>query len=228
LDYSSQNGSLDSEVTSFIIFNSYSMEHSSIETQLGYANTSFDSIRRVQYNEGDTLISDTMRGSTGGTQLLLNSQYQWEWNKNALSIYPFVRFDYLQNKVDGYGENGGGGLPMIIGKQSTEQLTLGAGVQSTYVFNKNWGVLIPSLKITFLSEVSSGFDPITSRFAYDPDPENTFTLQNDGEDKAFSQIAVGSSFIFKRGISGFLQYQQMIGYNNLSAYQIQGGIRYEF
>jgi len=228
LDYSKQSGSLDTEVTSFIIFNSYSMAHSSFETQLGYTSTSFDSVRNVEYAEGDAMVSDIMRGSTGGTQLLLNSQYQWEWNKNALSIFPFVRFDYLQNKVDGYGENGGGGLPMIIGKQSTEQITLGAGVQSTYVFNKNWGVLIPSLKVTFLSEVSSGFDPVTSRFAYDPDPDNVFTLKNDGEDKSFAQIGVGSSFIFKAGVSGFLQYQQMVGYNNLSAYQIQGGIRYEF
>lgn len=228
LDYSTQNGSLNSEVTSFIIFNSYSTDSYSLETQLGYANTAFDSIRNVQYAEGDTLVNDTMRGSTGGTQLLLNSQLQWEINKNALTIFPFARFDYLQNKVDAYGENGGGGLPMIIGKQSTEQLTLGAGVQSTYVFTKEWGVLIPSLKLTFLSEVTSGFDPIAARFAYDPDPDNTFTLQNDGEDKAFSQVAVGSSFIFKRGVSGFLQYQQLIGYNNLSAYQVQGGIRYEF
>ena len=228
LDYSSQSGSLDSEITSFIIFNSYSMGHSSFETQVGYASTSFDSIRKVQYTEGDAMVNDTMRGSTGGTQLLLNSQFQWEWNKNALSIFPFVRFDYLQNKVDGYGESGNGGLPMIIGKQSTEQLTLGAGVQSTYAFNKNWGVLIPSLKLTFLSEVSSGFDPVTSRFAYDPDPDNIFTLKNDGEDKSFAQIGVGSSFIFKAGVSGFLQYQQLVGYNNLSAYQIQGGIRYEF
>ncbi len=228
LDYSAQNGSLKSDVTSFIVFNSYSMEHSSLETQLGYAATSFDSIRNVQYTEGNTLVKDTMRGSTGGSQILLNSQLQWEWNKDALTVFPFVRFDYLQNNVDGYGENGTGGLPMIIGKQSTEQLTLGAGVQSTYVFNKNWGVLIPMVKLTLLSEVSAGFDPIISHFAYDPDPDNTFTLQNDGEDKAFSQIAVGSSFIFKAGVSGFFQYQQMVGYKNLSAYQIQAGLRYEF
>jgi outer membrane lipase/esterase len=228
LDYSAQNGSLDGEVTSFIIFNSYSMKYSSLEIQMGYAATSFDSIRKVQYSEGDTLVNDTMRGSTGGSQFLLNSQYQWEWHKDALTIFPFARFDYLQNNVDGYGENGGGGLPMIIGKQSTEQLTLSAGVESTYVFNRNWGVLIPTLKITMLSEVSSGFDPIASQFAYDPDPENTFTLQNDGEDKSFAQIALGSSFIFKRGLSGFLQYQKMIAYENLSAYQIQGGVRYEF
>ena len=228
LDYSRQSGSLDTEVTSFIVFNSYSMEHSSLETQLGYAATSFDSIRNVKYSEGDTMVSDSMRGSTEGKQLLFNSQYQWEWNKNALSIFPFLRVDYLQNKVDGYGENSSGGLPMIIGKQSTEQITLGAGVQSTYVFNKNWGVLIPSLKLTFLSEVSSGFDPVTSRFAYDPDPDNVFTLKNDGEDKSFAQLGVGSSFIFKAGVSGFLQYQQLVGYNSLSTYQIQGGIRYEF
>jgi outer membrane lipase/esterase len=228
LNYSAQNGSLDSEATSFIIFNSYSMKYSSFETQLGYVSTAFDSTRRVQYGEGDLLVSDTMRGSTQGSQLLLNSQYQWEWHQDALTIFPFVRFDYLQNNVDGYGENGGGGLPMIIGKQSTEQLTLGAGVESTYVFNKNWGVLIPTLKITMLSETNSGFDPITSQFAYDPDPDNSFGLQNDGEDTSFWQIGVGSSFILKGGASGFIQYQRMVDYNNLSAYQIQGGIRYEF
>jgi len=228
LNYSAQNGSLDSAITSFIVFSSYTLEHSSIETQLGYASTSFDSIRNVQYSEGDTLVSDAMRGSTGGSQLLLNSQWQWEWNKNSLTVSPFVRFDYLQNKVDGYGENGSSGLPMIIGKQSTEQFTLGAGVQSTYALNQNWGVMIPLLKLVILSEVSSGFDPVTSRFAYDPDPNNTFTLKSDGADKAFAQIALGSTFIFKGGVTSFVQYQQMVGYNNLSAYQIQAGIRNEF
>ncbi len=228
LDYSSQNGSLNSDINSFIVFSSFTMDSSSLETQLGYASTSFDSIRNLKYMEGDSLVSDTLRGSTGGSQVLLNSQWQWEWNKAALNVSPFVRFDYLQNNVDGYGENGSSGLPMIIGEQSTEQFTLGAGVQTTYVLNRSWGVLIPLAKLALLSEVSSGFDPVTSRFAYDPDPTNTFTLKNDGADKAYAQLALGSSFIFKAGVSGFFQYQQMVGYNNLSAYQIQGGIRYEF
>lgn len=228
LDYAAKNGSVNSDITSFILFSSYTLEHSSVETQLGYAGTSFDSIRKVRYSEGDALVSDTMRGSTAGSQLLLNSQWQWDWNKQALTMSPFVRFDYLQNNVDGYGENGGGGLPMIIGKQSSDQLTLGAGLQTTYAMNQNWGVFIPIVKLTVLSEVSSGFDPVVARFAYDPDPQNTFSLQNDGEDKAFAQIGLGSSFVFKRGLSGFFQYQQMVGYDNLSAYQIQLGIRNEF
>lgn len=228
LDYWYQGGSLESEITTFILFSSYSMNRLSLETQVGYASTSFDSIRHLEYGEGDGLVEDTMYGNTEGSQLLLNSQLQWEWSRNALSVFPFVRFDYLKNEVDGYGEVGTGGLPMIIGSQSTDQLTLGAGVQSTYVLNQRWGVLIPMAQLTFLSEVSSGFDPVTARFAYDPDPDNTFTLRNDGEDTAYSQIAIGSSAIFKRGVSGFFQYQQLVGYNNLSAYQVQAGLRYEF
>lgn len=228
LDYSAHNGSVDSEITSFILFSSYTLEHSSIETQLGYAHTSFDSIRQVSYNEGNALVSDTMVGNTVGSQLLFNSQWQWDWNRNALTVSPFVRVDYLQNKVDGYGENGGGGLPMVIGKQATDQTTLGAGVQTTYVFNQNWGVLIPLLKLAILSEVNAASDPVVSRFSYDPDPDNTFTLENEGADKAFAQIGVGSSFVLKRGLSGFVQYQQLLGYSNLSAYQIQLGIRNEF
>ncbi len=203
LDYSAQNGSLTSDINSFIVFSSYSMDSSSLETQLGFASTSFDSVRRVQYLEGTSLFNDTLRGSTGGSQLILNSQWQWEWNREAFTLSPFVRFDYLQNKVDAYGENGSSGLPMSIAEQSTSQLTLGVGVQSTYVLNRSWGVFIPLAKLTLLSETSSGFDPIASRFAYDPDPLNSFTLQNDGADKAFAQFAVGSSFIFKGGYPAF-------------------------
>src|SRR5690606_20493076 len=228
LDYNLQGGSLDSEIFSFILFSSYTWERLSLETQLGYAGTEFDSIRRVAYGEGESAVNDTMYGSTEGEQILLNAQLQWEWSRNALSVYPFVRLDYLRNEVDGYGETGETVLPMIIGSQSTDQLTLGAGVQSTYVVNRNWGVLVPMAQVTLLSEVSSGFDPVTARFAYDPDPNNTFTLRNDGEDRAYSQVAVGTSAIFKGGVSGFFQYQQLVGYNNLSAYQIQAGLRYEF
>lgn len=228
LDYNLQGGSLDSEIVSFILFSSYTWERFSLETQLGYAGTTFDSVRRVAYGEGDSAVNDTLYGSTEGEQLLVNAQLQWEWNRNALSVYPFVRFDYLRNEVDGYGETGESGLPMIIDSQSSDQLTLGVGVQSTYVLNQRWGVLIPMVQVTLLSETSSGFDPVAARFAYDPDPNNTFTLRNDGEDSAYSQIAVGSSAIFKHGLSGFFQYQQLAGYNNLSAYQVQAGIRYEF
>ena len=228
LDYNVQGGSLDSEIVSFILFSSYTWERFSLETQLGYAGTTFDSVRRVAYGEGDSAVNDTLYGSTEGEQLLVNAQLQWEWNRNALSVYPFVRFDYLRNEVDGYGETGESGLPMIIGSQSSDQLTLGVGVQSTYVLNQRWGVLIPMVQVSLLSETSSGFDPVAARFAYDPDPNNTFTLRNDGEDSAYSQIAVGSSAIFKHGLSGFFQYQQLAGYNNLSAYQVQAGIRYEF
>lgn len=228
LDYSFQSGKLDSEITSLIVFTAYQFNRWSWETQLGYAVTTFESIRRVSYAEADTVLTDSMRGSTEGSQILLNSQLQWEWNKNALSVFPFLRVDYLKNDVDGYGERGIGGLAMIIGDQSTEQMTIGAGVQSTYVFNQDWGVLVPMMQITLLSEISDGFDPISARFAYDPDPQNTFTLQNNGEDDAFSQVALGTSAIFKGGVSGFFQYQQMLGYDNLTAYQIQAGIRYEF
>lgn len=228
LDYTFQGGSLDSDITSFIVFSSYSMDRLSLETQVGYAVTDFDSVRRVIYGEDNNIVNDTMYGSTSGSQLLVNSQLQWEWNRAALSVFPFVRFDFLRNKVDGYGERGESGLPMIIGSQATDQFTLGAGVQTTYVLNQQWGVLIPMAQFTFLSDVSSGFDPITARFAYDPDPDNSFTLGNDGEDRAYSQIALGSSAIFKGGVSGFFQYQQLVGYNHLSAYQVQAGIRYEF
>src|SRR5690606_30785878 len=123
LDYNLQGGSLDSEIFSFILFSSYTWERLSLETQLGYAGTEFDSIRRVVNGEAEAAANATMEGGTGGEQILREAQLHGEWRRNALSVYPFVRFDYPRNEADGSGEPGGPGLPRISGSQSTDQWT---------------------------------------------------------------------------------------------------------
>ncbi len=227
LAYTDDRGGLDTDIGSLIMFGSYMRNRFTLDLQAGYAGLAFDSSRRVAYEAGDSTVNQTIESSTEGSQLLFNSQLQWEWHRGGLTLYPFGRLDYLESEIDGYGETGSGGMQMIIGDQNITQTTFSTGLQATYAMTNNWGVLVPMVKLALYSELDSERDAVFARFAYDPDPNNNYWLQGNVNDKTYYQIGVGTSAVFKGGLSAFLEYQQLLGYENLSSCQVQAGLRYE-
>lgn len=227
LEYSGNDGELDAELTTLIAFGAYFYRDFSFYLQGGYTQMDFDSARLIRYGSGGLGVDERAVGSTTGIQKMLNTRAEWQWQRDALTLTPFVRVDYLQSDIKRYTERGGGGLAMELGKQSTSQVTLATGLQGAYVLNRQWGVLTPTASLSYLSETDSDRDPVTGRFAFDLDRENTFTLNNEGGDTAFFQLSVGAAAVFKRGWSAFVEYRETLGYEDLSVSQFQLGVRYE-
>lgn len=227
LEFKQQDGELETDITSLVVFGSHQRGRLAWDIQVGYGQTDFASRRYIFYNAGEVEMDEMLRGSTEGNQLLLNTQVQWEWNRQALNVYPFARIDYVENDTKGYGEQGNSGLAMIFSDQSIRQLTLEAGAQATYAINRNWGVLVPMLQLSVLQDTQRDLNPVTARFAYDPEMNNAFQLSYDASEQTYFQFGLGTSAVFKRGISAFFQYQQLLGYDDLSVYQLQAGVRYE-
>ncbi len=227
LEYASSDGSLDTDITTLSVFGAYFQDNFSFYLQAGYGWTEFDSNRNVSYGTDTLGIDATLTSATKGTQQSINSRAEWEWQSGVLRVIPFARLDYLNNDTDAYGEQGTTGLEMSFDNQSASQLTLAAGVQSTYTLTPSWGVLVPSIGLTYLSEVDSNRDPIVARFAVDPDAARAYTLENDGGDTSFYQLSIGTSAVFVHGFSAFAEYTTYLGYENLSVSQLQLGMRYE-
>ncbi|WP_431687512.1 autotransporter domain-containing protein [Hahella sp. NBU794] len=227
VDYANQGGELDTDIYTFLGYASYFVGDFSFDVQMGYGATRFDSKRRIAYTDPTGDVDVTAVGDTSGDQFLFNTRAEWQWSRNALTLSPYVRLDYLNSNIDGYGENGAGGLNMTLSEQRIDQLTLAAGVQGTYAISRDWGVLIPSFQLSALSEIHSDRDAVTGRFSYDPDPNNRFDLQADSEESLFYQAGVGTTAVLPHGLSVFLEYQQIFGYEHLTAYQVQTGVRYE-
>jgi len=228
LEFVSGNGQLESEENSFLLFGSLSSGGFSYDLQFGYLDTRYSTIRNVNYDEGSASVSDSLTGSTGGNQFLFNNLFQWTWSNNALSLFPFLKLDYLSRQVEAYSEQGNSGLPMSFSEQNSDLYVVGFGTQASYALNFNWGVWLPSIELSANSEIDGGSDPLEARFAFDTDNDNTFFVENEELDNAYLQVALTSSFTFKRGASGFIQYQQLTAYDGLTSNQISGGLRFEF
>lgn len=228
LEYANSDGELDAEATTVSIFGAYFLDDFSFYAQATYAWLDYESQRNINYGSGDIVTDAIVRSTTGGQQTGFNSRVDWQWQKNAFTLTPYARLDFLNTEVDAYEEFGTSGLEMAIGKQDSSQLSVALGLQTSYVMNMSWGVFIPNLELAYLSEASSDRDPITARFAVDTDPTRTYSIINDGGDSSFYQLTVGASAILPRGISAFFNYSSFLGYQNLDASQIQFGIRSEF
>lgn len=228
LEYANSDGELDADVTTMSIFGAYFVDDFSFYAQATYAWLDYASQRNISYGSGDIQTLAMITSTTGGVQTGFNSRADWQWQKDAFTLTPYARLDFLNTEVDAYEEVGTSGLEMAIGKQQSSQLSAAIGLQTTYVMNMSWGVLIPNLELAYLSEANSDRDPITARFAVDTDPSRTYSIANDGGDSSFYQLTVGASAIFPRGISAFFNYSGFFGYQYLDASQIQFGIRSEF
>lgn len=227
LDYSNDGGKLESDLTTFTAFSAFFYQRFSFYVQAGYSWMDFDSRRLIRYGTSNLMVDQAVTSNTNGRQKILNTRADWEWNRKALRLTPFIRADYLDSEIKGFGEQGNGGLAMEIGDQNISQLTLSTGLQAAYTLNQSWGVWVPTLNVTFLSEAESDRDPVFSRFAADPSVSRGFTLNNDGGDTEFFQVSLGASAVFKHGFSGFAEYTETLGYSQLSASSLQLGIRYE-
>lgn len=227
LDYNDNGGELNTDITTFIGFATWYYQQISVDFQLGYGLIDYDSERRINYVDANGVVDTTALANTEGNQLLINGQVQYDWFREALTLYPFLRFDYVDSEIDAYGENNAEGLEIEFEDQAFSRLTLSTGVHGSYSISQDWGVLIPTFQVNILSETSVDQDDIVARFAFDPDQTNTFTLQQDGEDSLFYQLGVGVVATLPRGLSVFAEYMQTLGYDNTDMFQIQAGIRYE-
>jgi len=228
LEYDNNDGELDAEITTFSLFGAYFSGNFSVYAQGSVGWLDYASQRNIDFGSGDIGTTALIPSTTGGNQASLNTRVDWQWSRRGLTLTPYARLDYLTTDVNAYEEVGTSGLEQAIGDQQSSQITAALGLQGSYVINTSWGVFTPNLEFSYLSESNSERDPITARFAVDDDPARTYTISNDGGDTAFYQGTIGASAIFPRGISAFLNYTGFFGYDNLSASQIQFGIRSEF
>lgn len=228
VSYNHEDGQLDASTVTFLAFLSYQYTAFTFDLQAGYAGGELDMARRVHYSTAGVTLDDQITSGTNSSQFLIHGQAQWEWQRNALTVYPFVTIDWQQTEIDAFGEVGETGFEMDVREQSEEQITLALGVQTTYALNMNWGVLLPTFSLTALSDSLSERNQITGKLAYDTTPDNDYFLDGQDIDTLYYEMSFGASAIFTRGTSGFLQYRQVFDYEHYSAYQLQLGFRQEF
>jgi uncharacterized protein YhjY with autotransporter beta-barrel domain len=222
VDFAAKGGNMDSDVYSLTGFLSYYNGPLHWDLQAGYTTGDTQAKRVINFPDTAAAYSDY-----GSDQLSLSTQLESAWQFNAWALKPFVRMDYLQTKVDAFSETGDSIWNMSASKQNYSQLNTSVGLDTSYTATMSWGVFIPGIRFSAVNQNDLDNDAVNFQLINAGDLGN-FKLSADSPDSMFYEWNLNSAFILKNGVSTFLSGRVVSGYKDSKAYQITGGINWEF
>ncbi|MFC1773246.1 autotransporter outer membrane beta-barrel domain-containing protein [Pseudomonadota bacterium] len=228
----SDSGGIDADSYSFTLFGSYNLtENLFIEGSAGYSTTDYTFERNVVFQESTRTIAQTdvrAKADTDGEQYWASASMGYEFYRDAFSFGPYARVTYVKSTVDDYTENdtNNSGLEMRIDVDDRTSVTTDLGIGVSYAVSTSWGVLVPQARVEWEHEFDQDAQDITSLYVLDAD-RNQFSLEGDNPDRDYFNLGAGVSAIFPNGWMGFIDYEGLAGYEDLSRHRVTVGLRIE-
>jgi outer membrane autotransporter protein len=230
VEFAADDGALNTDSFALSLYGSaYAAKNFYFDGIVNFSNSSYDAERNIVYVDGSGLVTADAAGDTDGTTLSGGLSAGYDFLVGGLTISPNLGFFYIDTTIDGFTENGAGGLNLIYDEQKFKSLTGNAGLRLTYAWNLSWGVLLPHLRADYVREFEDDVDVFGVRFANDPNAASTppVLVATDNPDQSYWRLAGGFSAQFKHGVSGYIEYQRLESFQFISFEDISIGLRFQ-
>jgi uncharacterized protein YhjY with autotransporter beta-barrel domain len=229
LDFNPTNqGGLDTTSWAVTIYvTAYAAKNFYFDAILNLANAGYDADRNITYVDGAGLVSADATGSTNGKTWSGGLSGGYDLLFGRLTVSPNVGVFYINAQIDDFAETGAGGLNLIYDEQQFKSLTANAGVRLTLPWNLSWGVILPHLRVDYVREFETDVDVFGVRFAADPNATSTppILVQTENPDPSYWRLAGGLSAQFRFGISAYVEYQRLAGFESITFQDVSFGLR---
>ncbi|MGR9107003.1 MAG: autotransporter outer membrane beta-barrel domain-containing protein [Gammaproteobacteria bacterium] len=205
----------------------YVIDNLHLDALASFGGTDYDTQRNIQYVIPGDVVNTKTFGSPGGEQYFVSFGTGYDYAYESFSLNPYFRFDYAGLQVDGYQESGGDGWAARFGTQNIQSLRTTLGTQASYAISTSFGVLLPRLRAEWVHEYKDNGRNITASFVGDPAAQ-IFNIVTQGPDRNYAIIGGGLSGTFAGGISAFISYDALVGYQNISSHRVVIGARLDF
>lgn len=170
-------------------------------------------------------FNQTAKGDTDGTQFGLSATAGYQFFRGALTYGPYIQASWTRSEVDGYTETGSG-LALDISDQDLTSVTSVLGLRLDYAFSTGAGVIVPTARFEWEHEFSNDDRVITAQFA--SDPGSFMNLPTQKPDRDYFNLGVGASMTFEGGVTAFVDFETLLGHEDLTNHKITAGARLEF
>jgi len=233
-DLDDNGGYLDTTGYSLSLYGSWFNEAGYyLDAILAYGWSDYDQMRAIRYRLGDVYVDQEAHADYDGNQWSVALGGGRAWALKEWTITASGRLEYIHARVDAFDERmsrpdtNGGGWAVHVSEQEADSFTSQLGVDLSRAVSTDWGVLMPSVSLEWLHEFKDNPGGVSGHFLQDTS-RTLFFLPTDEYDSDYFNLGLGVSAQFAGGISGFLRYRQLLGYQHLSAWTIHAGVRLEF
>jgi len=147
-------------------------------------------------------------------------------NRGAWLLTPYLRGEYVDAKVNGYAESGGGSLALSYNEQTVHSFVSAAAGRVARTISTSSGVYTPSAHLEWEHQYRNDQRLITARFV--EDPATPFQISTDSPDRNYFNLGLAVAAAWPGGRSGFISYETVLGQTNIRNYTFDFGVRQEF
>ena len=227
LNYST--GSVKGADTTLTLYGAYFASQSLfVQAALIYGAGSSDLTRNISFDLAGVPTTATAKSTTNTTRtgVSIDGYYNHDFhNGGVLSTSASLLFG--NTSIDPFEETGAGGFNLKVAAQSSDNTTLNLGAQYTHALSTSFGAVIPEISATLTKELVTDAQHIAASFVADPS-QTSFSYQIPKRDDLYGNVGIGATFVFANGRSGFVRYQQLVGYDKFAASSFSLGGRMEF
>lgn len=188
----------------------------------------YESTRHIQYSVPTETVNALAKGTPGGNQYSISFGSGYNYAMQQWTFNPYAKVNYLKLDVDGFSETGGAGWGMAFNDQTVESVTTTLGTQVSYAMSTSWGVLMPNIRGEWHHQYKDGSRNIAVRFLGDTTSGLSFNTATSSPDRNYFTVGTGVSGTFAHGISGFFNYDALLGYRSVESHLFTVGARMEF
>ena len=234
VDYDNDGGDLDIDAWSVSLFgNYYMMENFYLDAIVNFGWDDYDQRRKVAYSLGNDIpIATKHKSDYSGNQYSISVGAGYEFDFDAWKLEVNGRMNYTEIDVDGYREDDpdNTGLNLAMDDYDTDSFTTTLGLQASYVFNTDIGVFIPKLAGEWEHEYSDDSFNVTGHFVNDPNPASpaVFSIETDDPTRDYFRLSPGVSMVFPHGVTSYVNFDMLLGYDDYESYSLSFGLRFEF
>jgi outer membrane lipase/esterase len=217
-----------------------------------FGSMEYDINRNLVYtsNNLDSLCQcpDQSRGlvaTPDGDHVVVGIDAGWDIPRGNWSISPHIGVSYRDIGIDGYTESdtsSNGGMQLRFDEQSIESLRTVVGIQFTANNNTDFGTVRPTIRFDWHHEFEDDTRQILAKYGVEDDLAGTgsfvegfgagclscFSIVTELPEEDFFVAGLGLSIMFRNAFQGFIFYEGLVGYENLTSNAISMGFRGQF
>lgn len=228
VDVAADGGSLDVTGTSLSLYATYFRDSFYVDGVLVYGRNDYELSRVINLPrafQGQTRL--IARGEPEGDQLSVDLGFGYDFRIGAASLGGFLRASLVDASVDAFAETGAGPLDLLFSSQEIESLQTEAGLELSYPTSFRWGVLQPSLRLSYLHEFEDDSRLIRAGFRADP-AARRFAVRSDTPDRDFFNLGAGLTATLPRSMATYLLFDTDLERDDFDVYTFSGGFRWQF
>lgn len=201
-----------------------------IDGVASYGAVDFEIKRHIRYTVNGDPVNTVTEGDPDGDQFSFGAGIGYQYSIGATTIEPFARADYQQLEIDSFSETESGqgtGWAAHFSRQRVRSLPTTVGLRLNHAFSTSWGILQPQIQGAWHHEFKDDRRTIQTSFLGNQ-RNRTFNIVTENPDRDYFTVGASLSTTLPHGISTFLSYSTIQGYQNIDSHQITLGGRLEF